>query len=54
MNRALDIAAAIPILAAYAFGQLLVGLAATPAIALAVWRVERVMSDARRDGDGPW
>jgi hypothetical protein len=49
-----DIAVAVPIIAAKIGGEVLVGLAALPACAVAVFRVESGMAKARARGDGPW
>ena len=54
MNRALDIAVAIPILIGATLTGIVSLVAAGPAICLAVYRVEHVMSEAREHGDGPW
>jgi hypothetical protein len=54
LSQLVDIVVALPIIAAKISGEVLVGLAALPACAVAVIRVESGMAKARVRGDGPW
>jgi hypothetical protein len=54
VSKALDIAVALPILAGGVINGLVSLAAAAPAMAVAIFRVESVMRQARQQGDGPW